>query len=60
MKSLAIACSVTLISIALAHAQDAQRFEVASVRPNTSGAQGVIFDTHSDRFTATNVRVDDI
>ena len=60
MKSLAIACSLTLISIALAHAQDAQRFEVASVRPNTSGAEGVFFDTQRDRFTATNVRIHDI
>jgi uncharacterized protein (TIGR03435 family) len=60
MKSLAIACSITLIAMALAHAQDAQRFEVASVRPNTSGADGVVFDTQFDRFMATNVRVDDI
>jgi uncharacterized protein (TIGR03435 family) len=59
MRSL-IASVVAFVAMALPNAQDAHRFEVASVRRNTSGEQAFTFNTQFDRFTATNVTVHDI
>lgn len=60
MRRLAVAPVVTFLAMAFPNAQDAHRFEVASVRRNTSGEQTLSFNTQFDRFTATNVTVHDI